>query len=80
MTWYMSNFLAPLCQVAAELFYCRVVRRPSVRPSRLRGGGGVYFRNTSVTFLPFWHVASLGCHTSYIERYIWLSRSKGKSR
>ena len=43
-------FLAPLCQVASELFYCRVVRRLSVCPSRLRGGG-VYLRNASVTVL-----------------------------
>ena len=40
---------------------------PSVCPSRLRGGG-VYLRNASVTFLLFWHGASLGWHKSHIER------------
>ena len=39
-------------------------------------GGGVYFRNASVTFLLFWHGASLGWHKSHIKRYIWLNLSK----
>ena len=42
-------------------------------------GGGVYLRNTSVTFLLFlaWSFfASLGWHKLHIERDIWLNRSK----
>ena len=41
---------------------------PSVRPSVKIEGGGVYLRNASVTFLLFWHGASLGWHKSHIER------------
>ena len=51
-----------------RLSVCPSVRL-SVRPSRLRGGGGgVYLRNASVTFLLFWHEASFGRHKSHIER------------
>ena len=55
-----------------DLSVVRLSVRPSVClsvcPSRLRGGGGVYLRNASVTFLLFWHGASLGWHKSHIER------------
>ena len=41
----VTQFLAPLCQMAAKRFYCRVVSRPFVRlslcPSVKMGGGGI---------------------------------------
>ena len=52
-------FLAALCHLAAELFKCRLVRRPSSAASTLRGGRA-NLRNASVTFSLFWHEASFG--------------------
>ena len=61
-----SNTDLSVVRLSVRLYVCLSVR-PSVRPSRLRGGG-VYLRNASVTFLLFWHGPSLGRHKSHIER------------
>ena len=61
----MTNFLDPPAERQrsfsnADLSAVRPSVRPSVCPSVKIEGGGVYLRNASVTFLLFWHGASLG--------------------
>ena len=62
--YFNASFLAPPAERQrsfsnTDLSVVRLSVRLSVCPSRLRGGG-VYLRNASVTFLLFWHGASLG--------------------
>ena len=55
-----TSFVAPLCQVAAELFKSRLVRRRRRRRRVKFKGKGQSQKRFSNVFFFFWHEASLG--------------------